>query len=157
MSHPLAYRLTHLLMWQGPDLHEYCHLALIEIHPFCAARVNTWFLIKTNYNFKKSWAEYIGSGQILVNFGLWPSFRKHEVKLYFSETFFKSLSEQDRHFWMIMFPLENLALFYETSHKWRCMKSVVLNAVGDEWGQQKIFGPYLITSQVNQRTRMNVK
>lgn len=41
--------------------------------------------------------------------------------------------------------------------KARCMKSVVLNAVGDEWGQQKIFGPYLITSQVNQRTRMNVK
>ena len=41
--------------------------------------------------------------------------------------------------------------------KARCMKSVALNAVGDEWGQQKIFGPYLITSQVNQRTRMNVK
>ena len=41
--------------------------------------------------------------------------------------------------------------------KARCMKSVVLNAVGDEWGQQKIFGPYLITSQVNKCTRMNVK
>lgn len=41
--------------------------------------------------------------------------------------------------------------------KARCMKSVFLNAVGDEWGQQKIFGPYLITSQVNKCTRMNVK